>query len=286
MARPILLVALLLAAALAGCTTDDGDALILDEGPPPAPELPPWPELQDADIRPGIQVTTEGAGQCTANFLFRSADNRTLYLGVAAHCFGSDEPVPLGSAVSGVMDNGQQRRIGEVAYNAWMHTDQHYQLDFGLIELDDRRSIRAITHPAVMWYGGPVALAANDDTVAGDHVISYGHSSQRGPQDADNPRQGRVLQKEGNQIQVWTDHPGIKGDSGSGLMTADGRALGVLSTATVNFLEGTVENRDMPRVNTYVGLDEALDFAVETDPDLQGIELVTWELLQGPAFLP
>lgn len=61
--------------------------------------------------------------------------------------------------------------------------------------------------------------------------------------------------------------PGVPGDSGSGVLDADGRALGVLST---------VELSPRPASNGISVLSSALSYAAQNE-DLQ-VELVTWEM--------
>src|SRR5688500_20394936 len=72
---------------------------------------PGWPPLVDAPIRPGVRITPWGPageilglGGCTANFIFASPDNRTLYIGTAGHCAknmanGTATPVAEGAAM-------------------------------------------------------------------------------------------------------------------------------------------------------------------------------------------
>jgi len=266
---------LFLIPALAGCLSSPD--YVEEYVPPPlkrAEYSGAWPELAQAVIRPGVQVVAEG-GQCTANFLFRSADNATLYLGLAAHCLGSaEDPLGVGTpvAIAGI------NNAGKVAYNHWEYEPSELN-DFALIEISNSPSIRAKVHPAVMFFGGPTAMAKGSATTTGAHVLTYGHSGQRPDSDPENPREGYVLHHEEGQYLVWTDHPGIQGDSGSGLMTATGGALGVLSRGTTNPAPGTLANRDAPSLNFYVELDDLVADARRL-ADLE-VQLVTWPLLQG-----
>ncbi len=290
MNRIVLVVFLLTAAPiLSGCLGSDGFSEPFKPGRSgPSLYTGSWPEISEAAIRPGVQVITprgEGAGQCTANFMFRSADNASLYLGLAAHCFGvpgEGEVAPLGTAVQYVRSDGQRARLGVIAYNAW-ESGLNFDRDFGLVKLDNTVAVRGNAHPAVLHFGGPTGIAASDGASPGMKVITYGHSSQRSQNDPDNPREGWVLAKDGEIISVVTDHPGIQGDSGSGLMTGDGRALGVLSTGTINPTNGAVANRDFPSINNYVALDTMLNLVRSSgEGDLASLELVTWELVRGP----
>ena len=86
-------------------------------------------------------------------------------------------------------------------------------------------------NPSIPHWGGPTALATTG-TSAGQRVYSYGNSSLRQGVTKLSPKQGVVAQSEGNgwSRTVYTLTPGIPGDSGSGFMDGDGKAIGVLST--------------------------------------------------------
>jgi hypothetical protein len=66
----------------------------------------------------------------------------------------------------------------------------------------------------------------------GSTVYSYGNSSLRGGVTKLSPKQGVIVQNEGNgwSHNAYTLTPGIPGDSGSGFMNDSGQAIGVLST--------------------------------------------------------
>jgi hypothetical protein len=85
----------------------------------------------------------------------------------------------------------------------------------------------------VPHWGGPTGLDT-DGTSAGDPVYSYGNSSLRGGIGELSPKTGSSLgdaaADRGWSHPVYTLTPGIPGDSGSGFLSAGGKALGVLST--------------------------------------------------------
>ncbi len=287
MQRFAVLAALLLAASLSGCVGfGEGD----DAGVDNAPEQPRprssqftgdgWADLAEADIRPGIQVYSALGSQCTANFLFRSPDNRTLYLGVSAHCLTDENgALPPGSPVTSPRGGATGTRIGEVGWSAWQH-GADLQTDFALIKLDNSPQVRGGVHPAVMHYGGPTGLAVTADVLPGSKLISYGHSGGRGHNNPDNPREGWLTRHDEARFGMVFDHPGIPGDSGSGVMTAAGLAIGALSTKTIDPL-GALDQREMPTHNEAVGIDAGLRLAAA---DGVVVELVTWPLLQGPGI--
>lgn len=268
-----------LAFVFAGCAS--GPLLVhSDETAVSQYKAAPWPAEADAKIRPGAVVVVEDAA-CTANFMFRTPDNATLYLGVAAHCFGLDpaDAVPIGTPAT----IGGIRGAGEVAYNGWAHenTDQN---DFGLVKILNKASARGFAHPAMIYYGGPTGLAPSENADIGTRVMSYGNSVQRGEDDPENPREGRVILHADDLLSVVTNYPGIQGDSGSGLLTAEGKGVGVLSTGIVNPLSSTVPDRQVPTVNNYVELDTVLAKAQAADPSLANLQLVTWKLIRGPSL--
>jgi hypothetical protein len=210
-----------------------------------------WAALGVATIRPGVQVVADGS-QCTSNFLFTSPDNATVYLGFAAHCVTrndpnnaddgcdpSSEPLPLGTRLEiegadhpatlaytswGTMQGRGGASSAECAYN-----------DFALAELDPRDAAKA--NPAMLFFGGPTALADPGDVGTLDKILTYGDSGLRAGLSALSPHEGYVISSPGSNgwtTQVYTVPQGIPGDSGSGvLLGADGSALGVLVTISL-----------------------------------------------------
>ncbi len=248
-----------------------------DTGQPEAPAS--WPALGEASVRPGVQVTSDGR-QCTSNFLFRTPDNRTLMLGIAAHCVAEgpsdnvngcdpdNEPVPLGSEVK---ISGADAP-GLLIYSAW-HTMQAVEEssdaacrgnDFALVAITP--TDRANVHPAVRHFGGPTGQAGSPSV--GDKVLWYGNSGLRGGVEETNDHEGYVVDAGGWSANVYTVSPGVPGDSGSGVMTGDGQALGILSTVEVSPRAGS---------NGVTLLQPALAYA-EEHAGLT-VELVPWEQL-------
>ncbi len=253
---------------------------------PWAGDDPPWPELSDAEIRPGVPVKV-GASFCTSNFLFRSLDDGALYLGLAAHCV-QDAPSSMRAEVYGV--DGDLAVRGEVAYSSWaaigfdpgdpVAGDDVHPHDFALVRLPDEE--RALAHPAVLHYGGPVAMADWDEVQPADFVLAYGNSPSR-PEDTFSPQEGYVLDKfqstqsgkQGHSVLTHMVAPPIPGDSGSGLMTADGEALGVLSSITAGTPYGAWWE--------YASLPHALDHL--NNQNGWDLKLATWDQME-PGLLP
>ncbi len=199
-----------------------------------------WAPAGSATVHPGVMTFTDGA-QCTSNFVF--TDGSTVYLGQAAHCSGTgaatdtngctSKSLPIGTPVdvtgasrpgtAGLQlvdhDAGQRRRpnANACAYN-----------DLALVKINPADVPKV--NPSVPGFGGPTGVG----TVGGlgSTVYSYGNSELRGGVTKLSPKQGVIVQNEGNgwSHNAYTVTPGIPGDSGSGFMNASGHAIGVLST--------------------------------------------------------
>lgn len=243
-------------------------------------EASTWPALEDARIRPGV---TLGQVDCTTNFVFRSPHNASLYVGSAAHCF-DEHDVGVMLTIADIPD------AGRIVYCSWgaMPTHEgpgcrytpvddpeqaHTQgNDFLLVEI--RPDLHHLVHPAMRHWGGPTGV--DDEIPPGARVLMYGNSSLRhlGMQqvpDSTNPEEGYVLEE----TSPWKTcahmvGPGVPGDSGSGALTGEGDALGILRT-----LEGNA-------ANGFVNLAPALDF-LRNETGI-AVKLATWPLLEQPTI--
>lgn len=266
--RLVAVVTLVLALVLTGCVDYPGNENDGENGPTET-EQPPWPALEDATVRPGVGVVSD-AGSCTSNFVFKSPDNATLYLGLAAHCLeGEEENEPVEIAGGAVR--------GTVAYNSWYTMDNmdsspgvdEQTNDFALIEIPEDERHRV--HPAIHHYGGPVGLT--EQAQAGDRVLTYGNTPLRQGVEPSNTREGYVVDSTSWYTSMYILTPGLPGDSGSAVLDGKGEALGVLIHLGV---------APMPASNGAVNVAAALAFAVEHG----GVEaeLATWEILDPGVF--
>lgn len=246
----------------------------------PAGASAAWADPDEATIRPGSQTVTEGSGQCTSNFVFENGDD--VLIGQAAHCAGTGEAthtdgcdattLPLGTKVD--VEGAEHR--GELVYSSWVAMQQRDETDpdacaandFALVRLDPRDAAKA--NPSIPFWGGPTALGA-DDADAGQAVFSYGNSSLRLGLETLKPKAGLHLGRDlgGWSHGVVTLTPGVPGDSGSAVLSADGRAPGTLSTLSLLPVPGTNGVGDLEREVGYAR-DTAgfadLDLAVGTEP--------------------
>jgi hypothetical protein len=212
-------------------------------------------------IHPGVQTVTAG-GQCTSNFVFR--DGGGTYLGQAAHCAGTGAATetdgcdagsqPLGTAV----EIEGATRPGTMVYSSWLamqangetNPDTCAYNDFALVRVDPADV--ASVSPNVPGFGGPTGLGPSS-AMLGDTVYTYGNSSLRLGIAQLRPKQGIVVQSQGNgwSRDVYTATPGIPGDSGSGFMGGSGEAIGTLSTVQLAPLAGSNGVGDLRKELNY-----------------------------------
>ncbi len=208
-----------------------------------------WAPAGSATIKPGNMTFTDGA-QCTSNFIYQDGSN--VYIGQAAHCSGTGAATETDGCDSGSLPIGTPVEIdgasrpGTMVYNSWLtmqgigetDADACAYNDFALVRIDPADV--ANVNPSVPGFGGPTGLGSSA-AMLGDTVFTYGNSSLRGGVTKLSPKQGIVVQGQGNgwSRDVYTATPGIPGDSGSGFLDGSGRAIGVLSTVQLAPLAGS-----------------------------------------------
>ena len=208
-----------------------------------------WAPAASASIHPGVQTVTSG-GQCTSNFVFQDGSN--VYLGQAAHCSSTGGQTSTYGCETGSQPIGTPVEIegasrpGTMVYNSWLTMQATGETDPDTCAFNDLALVRVDpadvvnVNPSVPGFGGPTGLGPSS-AMLGDTVYSYGNSSLRFGIGPLKPKQGVVIQGEGNgwSRTVLTATPGIPGDSGSGFLSGSGEAIGVLSTLQVLPLPGT-----------------------------------------------
>ena len=190
--------------------------------PPRGPDAP-VPEGCPG-VRPGAVLLPSG---CTMNFLFQGyrldeLGNRVeadRYIGTAGHCIldkDGEASWPPGKGEEAL--DGENRRIGEVAYAVMNDTK-----DFALIRLDPG----VAANPAMCRWGGPTGI--NQDLT--DQPVVLRHFGQGLAFGTVAPARTAVATF-GMQTPTHVYGTGtvIFGDSGSGIISDDGRAVGVVVT--------------------------------------------------------
>jgi hypothetical protein len=227
-----------------------------------------------AEIHPGVMTFTEGA-QCTSNFVFRDAGG--TYLGQAAHCSGTGEATDTNGCDAGTLPLGTPVEIdgasrpGTLVYSSWVtmqgngegNEDACAYNDFALVKVDPADVSKI--DPTVPRLGGPTSVGGSG-AMLGDTVFTYGNSSLRQGIMQLRPKQGTVVQGEGNgwSRTVYTVTPGIPGDSGSGFMSDTGQAIGTLSTVAI---------APIPASNGVGDLKSELDY-MRANSGFSGVALV------------
>jgi len=246
---------------LAVLVASAGTAGLLLGGAGPTPAAPGWAPAATATIHPGVQTFT-GGGQCTANFVF--TEGSEVYLGQAAHCAGTGGPTATNGCDSGSLPLGTPvtvwgaSRPGVLAYSSWLAMQALGESDPATCQYNDLALVRldpadiAKVNPSMPHWGGPVGLSRGRSPL-GSAVYSSGNSELRLGLDLLMPKSGVQVSDEGGgwSHRVLTVTPGIPGDSGSGFLDAQGRALGVLSTLQI---------LPVPAVNGVGDLGLALDY--------------------------
>jgi hypothetical protein len=227
-------------------------AVGLVSAPTAASADPTWAPAATAAIHPGTMMYTAGA-QCTANFVYTDAAGN-VYVGYAAHCAGEGsstdtngclvDSVPLGTKVDftndgNLLSEGTIVGHGTLAYSSWITEHQLGTTDANTCAYNDLALVKVDpadvgkVNPSVPFWGGPTGIDT-DGTAAGDRVYTYGNSSLRFGLSLLSPHTGISLGDDaadgGWSHPLYTVSPGIPGDSGSGFLSADGKAIGVLST--------------------------------------------------------
>jgi len=246
---------------------------------------PTWAPNGQATIHPGVVTNTQGGGECTANFVFYNATD--VFIGQAAHCAGTGAPTetsgctsatkPLGTPVT----IGGASKPGTLVYSSWITMAKLGEKDantcafndFALVKVDpaDRGKI----NPSVPFFGGPTGIFTGS-TALGDRIFTYGNSPLRGGVAALSPKTGFSLGDDGGgwSHTCYTVTPGVPGDSGSAVLSGDGKAMGVLTSLAVAPLAASNGVGDMTRELDYLnahGELGAVILALGTEPFHPGV---------------
>lgn len=178
-------------------------------------------------VRPGAYVVTEqlggGRAGCTFNFLFegfaRDDESQPLgqYIGTAGHCVGVSDEQSWADGDGPRAFDADDRHIGHYVFA--VNRDDR---DFAVIKL--LPGVEA--EPAMCHWGGPTGMfeELTSDPVELKH---YGQGVGLGDTV---PARTAWAERLGSPDTARAYGAAIFGDSGSGIISADGRALGVVVT--------------------------------------------------------
>lgn len=246
------------------------------------PVVTGWAPEGRAGVHPGVVTITDGGGSCTANFVFTMGDR--VFLGQAAHCAGTGEvtetdgcrsaTAPLGTGVT-IHGSDGRARTGGMVYSSWVAMQSDGETDpatcafndFALVELSSGDA--ADVNPSVPFFGGPTGLHEGTLPV-GSTVLGYGNAAARRGVAALRPKAGTVVSSApgGFGHEVYTVSPGVPGDSGSGYLTEDGAAVGVLSTLNLAPLPVSNGTTNLAKALRYAAAHGFADLELEpgTEP--------------------
>jgi hypothetical protein len=177
-------------------------------------------------VRPGAIVESD-VGQCTFNFLFQGSDG-SRYIGTAGHCILGDDPLggdageqSWAPGTGPVARDGDGNRIGEFAYAILQDPK-----DISLIRVDPG----VATNAQMCHFGGPTGV--NSDQGA-DPVVLH-HFGQGIGVGTVLPARSALAIGMPDPDHVYAQGAVVPGDSGSGIISDDGRAVGVIVTTGIH----------------------------------------------------
>lgn len=172
-------------------------------------------------VRPGGAVFSS-AGQCSFNFMWKDPSGNR-YMGTAGHCIVAEGEERTWSFGSGpVAEDAAGVRLGEFVYGVLRDPR-----DFALIRLDST----VAASPQMCHFGGPTGQ--NDDLV--NSTVTINHYGQGLGVGRAVPGRSAVATTLSNPNHVYAYGAVVFGDSGSGAISSDGRALGVVVTTGLHF---------------------------------------------------
>ena len=179
-------------------------------------------------VRPGAIVQSD-KGSCTFNFLFAGSDGRR-YIGTAGHCILGDSPVggdvgeqSWAPGTGPEARDGDGNRIGEFAYAILQDPK-----DFALIRIDEG----VAADPQMCHFGGPTGINSDTPGLDSPTVLHYfGNGLAVG---SVVPARSALALGMPDPDHVYAEGLVVPGDSGAGIISEDGRAVGVVVTTGVH----------------------------------------------------
>jgi hypothetical protein len=177
-------------------------------------------------VRPGAIVNSD-TGQCSFNFVFGGGDGRT-YIGTAGHCILGESPIggDVGEMEWAPGAGPEARDAGDARIGEFAYAILQDPKDFALIRLDPGVAVS----PQMCHFGGPTEV--NADQGSGLVVLHhYGNGIGLGTA---LPARTALAIGMPDPDHVFAQGAAVPGDSGSGIISADGRAVGVIVTVGVH----------------------------------------------------
>ncbi|MGH2670375.1 MAG: hypothetical protein ACRDH5_14885, partial [bacterium] len=178
-------------------------------------------------VRPGA-IVKSGKGQCTFNFVLTGGDGKT-YIGTAGHCILGDSAIggDAGEMIWGPGKGPEARDGGNVRIGEFVYAILQDPKDFALIRVDPG----VTANPQMCHFGGPTGV--NSDMPWGAVVLHH-YGNGVGVGSVVPARTGLALCMP-HPNHVFAQALAVPGDSGSGIISHDGRAVGVIVTVGAHF---------------------------------------------------
>ncbi len=165
-------------------------------------------------VRPGAHIRTSQDSGGPLNFLFRGSDGH-VYVGTAGHLLADEEThVWRNRGPTATIDDGTV--IGRAVF-AWNYNGE--DADFALIRI--ARGVKF--SPAMCYWGGPTGI--NDD-ISNEPTILRHYGNGMGVR-AVAPERTMIAPSLANESMIAACGVAVPGDSGSPVISDDGRALGL-----------------------------------------------------------
>jgi hypothetical protein len=165
---------------------------------------------------------------CTLNFLFRAPDG-TRYIGTAGHCSPAGDEYTFDNDGNARIERVWARGTGPVAkdptgrrFGEFAYVVKYDPKDFALIRLDPG----VPASPEMCQFGAPHGFYSTD-TLRAVSLRYYGNG--QGISDV-TPARSAVALGTPDPDHLYAAGLAVPGDSGAGVMTGDGLAVGVLVT--------------------------------------------------------
>jgi hypothetical protein len=194
-----------------------------------APAHPAWASARSATIHPGVSVQVGNSPVCRAGFIL--TDGTRAFIAVPASCSGTgpadnskcdvgQDPVGTPVTIAGAKHKGKlvYSSITQMELRSQTSVNRCTYNDLALVRID-RRDVKR-TNPSVPMLGGPTGVS-KDQPAAPDQLsvlVAMATSAQ-----ALNTSGG------GWSHAMMVDAPVASADLGGPVLTADGKALGMVS---------------------------------------------------------
>ncbi|MGH8533768.1 MAG: hypothetical protein ACREV1_13825 [Gammaproteobacteria bacterium] len=177
-------------------------------------------------VRPGAIVNSD-KGQCTFNFVFTGSDGET-YIGTAGHCILGDSAIggDVGEMAWIPGEGPEARDAGDARIGEFVYAILQDPKDFALILVDPG----VTADPQMCHFRGPTGV--NSDMPSGAVVLHH-YGNGVGVGSVLPARTGLALGMP-DPDHVFAQALAVPGDSGSGIISDDGRAVGVIVTVGIH----------------------------------------------------